>query len=91
MTVSEIQQSFALPQTPTAVSIVSGYAPGGTAYVGTAASNTFGPGGGLQIFGGSKATLAEDSTVSTESALSSLGEALESLIEALHTAHCHAQ
>ncbi len=69
LTASEIQQAFALPTEPTAMSIVTGYPTGVRFYTGAAAKNRFGSGGGWQIFGEANANLAEGSTVTIDSAL----------------------
>ncbi|MHB8177569.1 MAG: hypothetical protein ACYDA5_00550 [Vulcanimicrobiaceae bacterium] len=69
LTPTQIQDAFSLPNTPTGVSIVSGYPAGSTFYVSEAAANAFGDGGAGQIFATGAADLAQDAPTPIEEAL----------------------
>lgn len=68
MSPTEIQQAFALPSTPTYMSVGGNFPNGSTVYAGEAAANAFGSGGGFQLF---SENLAE-----AESAAVAVGEGL---------------
>ena len=79
MTPAQIQSAFALPSLPQYANLVSGFNSGSTAYIGFAAPNSWGSGGGLQIFGGSGSTVEGDSVAVSE-ALSELEAALNCIL-----------
>ncbi len=79
MTPAQIQSAFALPSLPQYANLVSGFNSGSTAYIGFAAPNSWGSGGGLQIFGGSGSTV-EGESVAVSEALSELEAALNCIL-----------
>ncbi len=79
MTPAQIQSAFALPSLPQYANLVSGFNSGSTAYIGFAAPNSWGSGGGLQIFGGSGSTV-EGESVAVSEALSDLEAALNCIL-----------
>ncbi len=78
MTPTEIQQAFALPAVPSYAAVGGNFPDDATVYMGTAAENSFGPGGGLQLFSAIRAQAPQEGE-DVSAVLSTLEDLLNSV------------